>query len=419
VKLRARRAVARLLRSPLVRYARAEPRPEAWDGADRRIFIVLSTAWGMGGTIRTTLNLAAYLARSRDVEIISVGRWRDKPFFGDFPPGVRVVTLADRRRSARRPIARRLLSRVPSVLMPSSDAAAGGFDLWVDIKLARHLRRKTGILMTTRPGLNVAAVRLGLPGMVLVGQEHMHLRHHNRALQRAILRFYPRLDVLTVLTHRDLDVYRERLGDRLRLVRIANTVRDMGPGRADLSSKTILAAGRLNRQKGYDMLIEAFAGVAEDHPDWRLRICGDGPLKADLQRMIDAHGLADAVVLAGPARDLGAEMTAASMFVLSSRWEGLPLVLLEAMSKGMAIAAFDCETGPRDVVDDRRNGLLADAGDVGALATAIRELIEDEPLRRRCAEGALATAAEYGMDHIGPQWTELLAGLAPRGARAR
>jgi glycosyltransferase involved in cell wall biosynthesis len=413
VKRRAKRAVIRVLRSALVRYARAQPRPKDREGADRRVYILLTTAWGMGGTIRTMLNVAGHLARSHEVEIISIGRGRDTPFFGEFPPGVNVVSLDDRRRNAPRgPLARRLLKRLPSVLMPPSDHAAKGFDYWVDLKLAQHLRRRTGTLIATRPGLNVVAVRLALPGIKVVGQEHMHLTHHNRRLQREMLRWYPRLDALTVLTNGDLAIYRSKLGNGLPMVRIPNSVRDMGPGRADLSSRRILAAGRFNRQKGYDLLIEAFAQVAPAHPDWRLRICGDGPLRDDLQALVDERGLGEAVELAPPARDLGAEMTEASIFALSSRWEGLPLVLLEAMSKGMAIASFDCPTGPRDVLVHGENGLLLPPEDPGALAAGIRRLIEDGELRQRCADGAVHTAAGYRMDAIGPQWDALIEKLA-------
>ena len=106
------------------RYARARPRPADAAGGERRLVFLLTTAWGMGGTIRTTLNLAGYLARFYEVEIISIGRGRDRPFFGEFPSGVRVVTLEDRRataRAKRRHVARRILGGLPSVLMHPRD----------------------------------------------------------------------------------------------------------------------------------------------------------------------------------------------------------------------------------------------------------------------------------------------------------
>jgi hypothetical protein len=108
--VRVKRLVFRLVRAALLRYVRAQPRPQDRAGADRRVTIMLTTAWGMGGTIRANLNLARHLAGAGyDVEIISVGRHRDEPFFGAFPPGVRVVALEDRRHGARRRPAQRLL----------------------------------------------------------------------------------------------------------------------------------------------------------------------------------------------------------------------------------------------------------------------------------------------------------------------
>jgi glycosyltransferase involved in cell wall biosynthesis len=170
----------------------------------------------------------------------------------------------------------------------------------------------------------------------------------------------------------------------------------------------VLAAGRLARQKGYDRLIKSWALVAPDHPDWHLRICGNGPAQEKLERLIAERGLEQSVTLAGPAKDLGAEMAKASIFVLSSRWEGLPLALLEAMSVGMAVVSFNCPTGPADVIEDHRNGLLIQPRTIANLAAGLHEMIEDEELRQRCAAGAVETARDYSMDVVGPQWEALL-----------
>jgi glycosyltransferase involved in cell wall biosynthesis len=111
-------------------------------------------------------------------------------------------------------------------------------------------------------------------------------------------------------------------------------------------------------------------------------------------------------------------MAEAAVFVLSSRFEGFPLILLEAMSKGMGVVSFDCPTGPADIVDDHRNGLLVPHEDVEGLGRAIREIVEDEELRRRMAGAAVETAQEYTIEAIGPLWEELLAELSPESERA-
>ena len=193
--------------------------------------------------------------------------------------------------------------------------------------------------------------------------------------------------------------------------RLPNTVREIEPPRADLSAKRIFAAGRYTPQKGYDYLIHAFAPVARAHPDWELKICGHGHTKKRLQARIDEEGIGEQATLAGPTDDVPGEMAQASIYALSSRFEGFPLVLVEAMSKGMACVAFDCPTGPADIIDDHRNGLLVPAKDVEGLTAALMEMIEDEELRRRCGDAALETARDYTMAAIGPKWDEMLQAL--------
>jgi glycosyltransferase involved in cell wall biosynthesis len=375
------------------------------------VFILLGSAWGVGGTIRASHNLAAHLSKTYDVELLSVMRRAEEPFF-EFPPGVKVTALDDQRPGAtprRLRLVRKLLSRRPSVLIHPADRAAETCNLWVDLQLVRRLRGQTGFLIGTRPGFNLIAADLSPPGLITIGQEHMHLSSHNRPLRRAIKRRYRKLGAVAVLTDKDKREYEDFLDSRVPLARIPNAAEIGGP-RADLEARTILAAGRLTRQKGFDMLIPAFGRVAEAHPDWRLRICGRGHLREDLERLVDEQGLSHLVELPGP-QDLAREMAEASIFVLSSRFEGFPVALLEAMSKGMAVVSFDCPTGPAEVLDDHRNGILVPPRQVDALAACILELVEDFELRRRCGAAAFETAQSYRMDSIGPRWDTLLAEL--------
>jgi len=406
------------VRAALLRYVRAAARPDDVPGADRRVFILLWTAWGMGGTIRAAFNLAEYLAeRGYEVEIISSVRDRDEPFFGAFPPGVTVTALEDRRKDRRRGPLQRLLVSLSSVLVPTADRAVTGFNLWTDIRLARRLRGRSGFLVGTRPGVNLAIARLGAPGLTTIGLEQMNLSKHSKDLRKAMRRLYPELDALVVLTEQDRDAYTNLLNGGPPLYRIPNTVRPLPGAKADLAAKTVYAAGRFRYQKGFDLLIPAWAETARANPGWRLRLRGTGHLRERLEGLIAEHGLEDSVTLEGPAEDIGTDMAEASVFVLSSRFEGFPLILLEAMSKGMGIVSFDCPTGPADIVDDHRNGLLVPHEDVEGLSRAIREIVEDEELRRRMAAAAVDTAREYTIDVIGPQWEALLTELASPRSR--
>jgi glycosyltransferase involved in cell wall biosynthesis len=403
--------IDRLVRSAAVRAARARPPHLDEQAARRQVTILLMTAYGGDGTTRTTLNLAGYLvSQGYEVEMISVHRDRKEPFFA-WPDGIRVRVIDDKRpwlpRNFFRPV-RALLRRKPSTLMHPDDLASGSTSLWTDLRIARALRRRTGFLITTRPGLNLTALLLEPPGLILIGQEHMNLGDHSEALQQAIRDEYPKLATLTVLTPRDRKAYMAHLPSRRRLVRLPNAVRDMGDVRADLSAKVVLAAGRFVRQKGYDRLIKAWSLVAPKHPDWRLEIYGQGPKEERLRELIVEHGVSGSVTLATPVDDMGAVMARSSIFALSSRWEGLPLVLLEAMSVGMAVVSFDCPTGPASVIEDHVNGLLIRPRTIANFASALEEMISDESLRQRCSAAAIETMREYRMDEIGPRWVHEL-----------
>ena len=403
-----KRAVRDLLGAVLRRYIRGG-RPR---GAPA-VHILLSSAWGMGGTIRSALNLAGHLAKERDVRVLTAYRRREQPYF-PFAPGVAVTPLDDQRPGAtpwhQRPL-RRLLRAQGSVLIDPNDLLYDDYSLWSDIRLARRLRGATGVVIGTRPGFNLLAAQIARPGLAALGTEQMHFASHKESLRAAMAELYPRLDGLVVLTERDVERYRALLGERPPVWRIPNSVQDIAPPFADMGTRTVLAAGRLKYQKAFELLIDAFAIVAPRHPDWELRILGHGHLRERLQAQVDALGLQEQVTLAGPTDDVPGEMARASIYALSSRFEGFPLVLIEAMSKGMAVAAFDCPTGPAELIDDHRNGLLVPAEDVPALAAAIAELIEDRELRERCGAGALETAREYTLEAVGRRWEAVLAEL--------
>jgi glycosyltransferase involved in cell wall biosynthesis len=170
----------------------------------------------------------------------------------------------------------------------------------------------------------------------------------------------------------------------------------------------ILAAGRMTGLKGFDMLIEAFAPVANRHGDWLLRIYGAGPEQPRLERLIGAHGLESSVELRPITQRLGEAMSSASIYVLSSRAEGFGMVLVEAMEKGMAVVSFDCRSGPAEIISDGRDGLLVPPEDVSALSEALMRLVDDDELRRRLGAAAVETARAYDIDVIGPRWEALL-----------
>ncbi len=262
------------------------------------------------------------------------------------------------------------------------------------------------MLVTTRPAFNLLAVRLAPRGVKVVGQEHMHFASHRPRLAADIRRHYPQLDALTVLTTHDERDYR---GLVARVVRIPNPLPYAPAAVSDQTAKTVLAAGRLNTQKGFDLLIAAFAKVTA--PGWRLVIYGSGPERDRLQAQIAALSLADRVELHPRTPRLPEAMTAASVFALSSRFEGFGMVLVEAMSHGLAVVSFDCPHGPHEIVTSGTDGILVPAEDVDAMAAALLDVIGDPERRKALATAAQRRSRDFDMATIGPEIDGLLASL--------
>lgn len=391
------------------RLVQALVRPAAPDGF-AGVRILLMHAYGMGGTIRTCLTLAEHLAARGPVEVISIVRTRDEPFFA-FPPGVTVTALDDRRASAPpRSPARRVLAALPSVLVHPDDHTYAASSLLTDALLLGRLRAmRSGVLVTTRPAYNVIAARHAPPELVTVGQEHMNVHSHLPGLTADIRRSYGRLRALAVLTDADRADYARMLaGSRTRVERIPNALPRLDGGMAAPDSRVVIAAGRLTPQKGFDLLIEAFAQVARANPGWQLRIHGAGPQRAELRRLILEHELSASVFLMGSTPHLGEALAEASIFALSSRFEGFGMVIVEAMSKGLAVVSLDCPRGPGEIITHDRDGLLVPELDVVALGDALSGLAADPDRRRRYGRAAIETARGYDREAIGARWDALL-----------
>lgn len=172
-------------------------------------------------------------------------------------------------------------------------------------------------------------------------------------------------------------------------------------------SNTILAVGRLHEQKGFDLLLQAWQPIEKTYSDWSLRIVGEGPKRAELEAQIESQGL-KRVVLAGTTNDVLSEYAAASLYILSSRYEGLPLSLIEAMWSGLPCIAFDCPQGPAELLAEDR-GWLVPNGDITALTAQIAyALSHPEEALKRAQKAQSFAQTTYSEAAIMPQWVQLI-----------
>jgi glycosyltransferase involved in cell wall biosynthesis len=179
-------------------------------------------------------------------------------------------------------------------------------------------------------------------------------------------------------------------------------------GIADLTDKNIFAMGRMGPEKGFDLLLEAFAKSKIAQQGWRLVILGDGKEREALLQLAERQDLLHSLLLPGTVRNPRSWFRSGGIFVLSSRFEGFPNALLEAMAEGLPAVAFDCESGPAEIVRHNVDGLLVAAGDVEGLAHAMCTLAENDELRKMMAQRAPEVLQRFALGKVSGQWEKLI-----------
>ncbi|GAA2080855.1 hypothetical protein GCM10009801_39400 [Streptomyces albiaxialis] len=383
------------------------------------ISFLLHNGYAIGGTVRTTYNLARTLAEHHDVEVVSVFRHRDRPVF-DPGPGVRLRSLVDtRRRPARAGDGLGAEHAHPAEVFPPEDGKYPMYSALTDRLIGEHLRTtEADVVIGTRPGLNVHVARQTRRGPVRLGQEHLTLATHSRRLKLVLRGVYPRLDALTTVTEADAADYRNKLRlPGVRIEALPNSVPTPGISPSDGTSKWVVAAGRLAPAKRYDLLIRAFSKVVVDRPDWKLRIYGGGRERDGLRTLIDDLGLYNHVYLMGPAHPLEPEWAKGSIGAVTSSLESFGMTIVEAMRCGLPVVATDCPHGPGEIIRSGVDGTLVPMGDEDAVADALLQLINDDELRQRMGRAALADSERFDPARVGARYEALMRDLMTKSSR--
>lgn len=225
-------------------------------------------------------------------------------------------------------------------------------------------------------------------------------------LNRYLKAIEQKSDVIVALTNGDKEEW-----NASRVVVIPNIVDLHNQQYSALSNKTVLFAGRFVYQKGLDKMLEAWKLVVDKRNDWTLRLVGEGEQKEALIKQCKILGIENNVTFAEATKDIALEYYDASLFLLTSRFEGFGLVLVEAMQCGVPCVSFNCHYGPADIIDDGQNGILVKNGNIKEFAEAVLKLIDNRELRMKMGQAAQVKARKYLPEVIMPQWMELFAQL--------
>ncbi|MGW4023540.1 glycosyltransferase family 4 protein [Streptomyces sp. NPDC005009] len=382
-----------------------------------KISFLINNIYGIGGTNRTVINLAEALSVHHDVEIVSVFRRANTTKF-EISPRITVRALVDLRPgSADRGAAG---SKEPSEVVPRQEEFYAQYSRFTDERIIRELRKTDAdVVVGTRPSLNLFVAAHTRDGALRVAQEHMTHLAIPPAVRAEMARVYPRLDAITTVTEADARSFMENTPiPGISVVGIPNSVPQPTVEPSDCTRKIVVSAGRMHRIKRYDLLIRAFAGLAEEFPDWQLRIYGDGGEAGKLRALVTELGLNGRALLMGGFSPIESEWAKGSIAAVTSSAESFGMTLVEAMRCGLPVVSTDCPVGPREILRDGEDGFLVSNGEVEGIIWGLRRLMADEPLRRAMGEAALRNAARYDPAAVADRYVKLFEDAARRRAAA-
>lgn len=349
----------------------------------------------MGGVVSATQNLAGALVEKHDVEIVCLRKSRDASHF-PLDPRVSVRVLTDLRPNS--PVSdldNPLVEEFPKLYdYPPADKKP-----WIsrlaELRLLDYLATTdSDVVVSSNPRISIM-LQYGRSDYLRVVQEHSMPARYVERVKKQLFKAYHSMDAIAALTPEEVSSLGEQVpGVRNRLAVMTNCV----PAASVVSngtSKVVIAAGLLKENKNFAALIEAFATVVRKHPDWKLRIYGGGPEKANLRKRIEELGLYNDVTLMGPAAPVTPEFSKGSLFVLPSMREAFGNVIVEAMTAGLPVVSTDADHGPRNIITHGEDGLIVPGGDTDAMAEAMLELIEDDDRRKRMSEAAVRGAVRF------------------------
>ena len=369
-----------------------------------KILYLIHSTYNPGGMERVLLNKVRYFVEEKGWEVTVVTTdQHNRPSFYPFPEGVKMIDLSvNYSDDNEKPFVKKFLGYLQRR------------------RLHKNLFKK--VLEQERPDIvdcfypGECSFVPGLKdGSVKVMELHQSKLFHHQYNRSGLMgladkirawmddRLVRKFDRFVVLTNEDAGLWGEMPGIRV----IPNAANFIADKYSDCSAKRVIAVGRLDYQKSFDRLILVWEKVYQQMPDWRLDIFGQGEWKEMLQQMIDERGLGECVKLNAPTKEIGKEYAESSMLVMSSHYEGFPMVMIEAMACGLPAVCFDFKCGPRDIIAEGENGLIVPDGDIEGLASSLVRLMKDDELRKKMGENAKKVVETYSEEKVMTKWLDL------------
>ncbi len=376
-----------------------------------KIVYCIHSLYNPGGMERVLLNKVRYLVEQKGWEIVIVTTdQHNRPTFYPLPDGVRMVDLGVNYSDDN---ARSPLGKIAGYLM----------------RRCRHRRRLSALLNAERPDITVSlfpcessfipSLKDGSKKVLEIHySKFFRLQYGRHGLLRLIDRIRTRIDErlarrfnrFVVLTQEDRG-YWPRMAN---IEVIPNAALFRPASTADLTAKHVVAVGRLDHQKGFDRMLNVWAELMHTHPDlsdWTLDIYGQGEWHDLLLQQAERLGIASSVKLHAPVKDIEKVYTSSAFLLMTSRYEGFPMVMIEAMACGLPVVSYNFKTGPRDIIRPGENGYFVKDGDSAALVTAMANVMNDLPMRRRLGTNALLVRNTFSEERVMDMWIRLFEDL--------
>lgn len=378
-----------------------------------KIIYCTHSTYNPGGMERVLLNKVTYLSQlpGWEVAVVTTDQHQRSPFY-PFPERVRMTDLGinysednekgawkkitgylRKRKEHKRKLTALLLKEKPDIvvsLYPSESSfipdIKDGSKKVLELHYCKFFRLQYG--------------RKGLLGWI----DKLRTRQDEQIVRR--------FDKFVVLTNEDRGYW----GNLPNIEVIPNAAMHVSDTYSDVMNKRVIAVGRLDYQKGFDRLIQAWQLVQHTgkFTDWKLDIFGQGEWQEMLQQMIDKAELQNTVCLNRPTKQIGEEYVKSDMLVMSSNYEGFPMVMIEAMACGLPVVSFDYKCGPKDIIQSGINGLLVPNGDIQALADAMMKVMEDEAYRKMLSLNARKVVDTYSEQAVMSQWIRLFTSITAK-----